>query len=77
VSTSTDRLHQASLDGIGMVQATKTRLEGEAQEMLHLRDHLIWLELRDGGSARDIAEACGLTVQAVYLARDAAIRRQP
>lgn len=65
-----ERMIDASVDGIGMLDAVIQRMEKEVEELRIHRDHLFMLGRFNGVPVTRMAEACGITVQAVYAAID-------
>jgi hypothetical protein len=67
---------EASLYGIGMIDAMIDRIELEVQELRLHRDHLFMLGKFNGVPVARMAEACGISVQAVYRAIDHVTRSE-
>lgn len=71
-----ERMIDASVDGLGMLDATIRRMEAEVAELRILRDGLILLDMLNRVPVDRMAEACGVSVQAIYQARDRARARE-
>jgi len=73
--SSKERMIDASVDGIGLLDATIRRMEAEVVELRNHRDHLLSLGRFNGVPVDRMALACGVSVQAIYQAIDRARER--
>lgn len=63
---SHDGMIDASVDGIGMLDALIRNMEAEVQTLRRHREHLLSLGKHNGVPVERMAEACGVNVQAIY-----------
>lgn len=63
------------VDGVGMLDAMIRRMEAEVDELRNHRNHLMMIAVLNKVPVTRMAEACGVSLQAVYQAVNAAKAR--